>query len=180
MPFFLNFNPFLLNALQNPLITTGTTIGLVLLMINAVPFLPGAKGFVVPCGKVITQLLSNDLSIFLVSDGSRPFLFTLLSGFHVLFTVIAPARVKNRLIRLPRMVSSAATLSALVNGFNRYQGIPSRSFFPHFTAQKICRNVITSAKYVWWLLTKRTFRFGSSLICSVPVIFSLFTMVRPG
>src|SRR5688500_19694626 len=106
MPFFLNFNPFLLNALQNPLITTGTTIGLVLLMINAVPFLPGANGFVVPCGKVITQLSSNALSIFLVSDGSRPFLFTLLSGFHVLFTVLSPGRVTKLLLTLHRMVSS--------------------------------------------------------------------------
>jgi len=51
VPFFLNFNPFLLNARQKPLITTGITMGLFCLIINAVPFLPGAKGFVVPCGK---------------------------------------------------------------------------------------------------------------------------------
>ena len=60
-PFFLNFNPFLLNARQKPLIITGTTIGLCCLIINAVPFLPGANGLVVPCGKVITQLFCKAL-----------------------------------------------------------------------------------------------------------------------
>jgi hypothetical protein len=31
---------------------------------KAVPFLPGAKGLVVPCGKLMTQLRFNALSIF--------------------------------------------------------------------------------------------------------------------
>ena len=65
MPFFLHFNPILLNARQKPPITTGTTIGFICLMISAVPFLPGAKGFVVPCGNVMTQLFSRAVKIFL-------------------------------------------------------------------------------------------------------------------
>src|ERR1043166_178784 len=108
-PFFLNFNPFLLKARQKPLITTGITIGLVCLMINAVPFLPGAKGLVVPCGKVMTQLFFNALVTFLVSDGSSPRRISLASIFQVRFTVNAPASVKKRLIQLPFIVSSAAT-----------------------------------------------------------------------
>src|SRR5919197_1495660 len=99
VPFFLNFNPFLLNALQNPLMTTGTTIGLFCLMIRAVPLLPGAKGFVVPCGKVITQLFFSALVIFLVSDGSNPLLTSLPPSRHVLFTVSAPASANKRLIQ---------------------------------------------------------------------------------
>src|SRR5437660_643774 len=90
---FFNFNPFLLNARQNPLMTTGTTIGLVNFMIYAVPFLAGANGLVVPCGNVIIQLSSNARVILRVSEISRPFLVSELPGTHVRFTVIAPARV---------------------------------------------------------------------------------------
>src|ERR1700730_4256467 len=105
-PFFLNFNPFLSKALQKPLITTGTTTGLFCLMISAVPFLPGAKGLVVPWGKVITQLYDNARVIFRVSLGSNPFLTSLPPWFQVLFTVRAPARAKSRLTQLPFIVSS--------------------------------------------------------------------------
>src|SRR5215510_12455638 len=86
-PFFLNFNPFLLKARQKPLITTGTTIGFVCLMINAVPFLPGANGFVVPCGKVMTQLSSSARVTFLVSEGSSPRRISFPSTRQVRFTV---------------------------------------------------------------------------------------------
>src|SRR5882762_322891 len=106
-PFFLNFSPFLLNARQNPLITTGMTIGLFCLMIRAVPFLPGAKGLVVSWGKVITQLSASARVIFRVSLGSNPLLTSLPPWFQVLFTVRAPARAKRRLTQLPFIVSSA-------------------------------------------------------------------------
>src|SRR6201991_5026033 len=108
VPFFLNFNPFLLKARQKPLITTGTTTGLVSLMICAVPFLTGAKGLVVPCGKVITQLLSSVRMIFRVSVVSRPLRTSEPSERQVRFTVNAPARVNKRLIQEARIVSSAA------------------------------------------------------------------------
>jgi len=108
-PFFLNFNPFLLKALQKPLMTTGITTGFICFMISAVPFLPGAKGLVVPCGKVMTQLFSKALVIFLVSDGSRPRLTSFPSARQVLFTVNPPANRNKRLMKLPFMVSSAAT-----------------------------------------------------------------------
>src|SRR5882757_1033008 len=109
VPFFLILNPFLSKARQKPLITTGITIGLFCLMIRAVPFLPGAKGLVVPCGKVITQLLERALVTLRVSEGSRPLLTSLPSSFQVLFTGNAPARLNSLLTQLPRMVSSAAT-----------------------------------------------------------------------
>src|SRR4249920_1127183 len=93
IPFFLNFNPCLLNARQNPLMTTGITIGLFCLMISAVPFLPGANGLVVPWGKVMTQFSRSERVIFLVSEGSSPFLTSLAFGFQVRLTVSAPASV---------------------------------------------------------------------------------------
>src|SRR5262249_47618350 len=105
----LNFNPFLLNALQNPLITTGTTIGRVSLMMCAVPFLPGANGLVVPWGKVITQLFSKALVILRVSEGSKPLLTSEPSERQVRLTVSAPAMVNKRLSQVLFIVSSAAT-----------------------------------------------------------------------
>lgn len=89
--------------------TTGTTTGFTCLMMAAVPLRPGANGRVVPCGNVITQLSSSALYIFLVSEGSRPFLTSLPCGSQVRFTVSAPASANMRLIQLPFMVSSAAT-----------------------------------------------------------------------
>src|SRR6478672_9942585 len=108
-PLFLNFKPFLLKARQKPFITIGTTTGFVIFMIYAVPFLPGAKAFVVPCGKVITQLFSSARVIFLVSDGSSPLRTSVASVRQVRFTVRAPANIKRRLNKLPFIVSSAAT-----------------------------------------------------------------------
>ena len=70
--FFLNFTPFLSKAVLKPSITIGITIGLFCFINKAEPFLPGAKGCVVPCGKLITQPSCNALKIFLVSDGSNP------------------------------------------------------------------------------------------------------------
>src|SRR5882672_4761527 len=106
VPFFLILNPFLSKALQNPLMMTGTTTGLFCLMISAVPFRPGAKGLVVPWGKVITQLLLRARVIFRVSEGSNPLLTALPSSFQVLFTGRAPARLNNLLTHLPLIVSS--------------------------------------------------------------------------
>ncbi len=119
VPFFRSSNPFLSNARENPLITTGITIGLVCLMINAVPFLPGANALVVPCGKVITQLFFNALNILRVSEGSSPRRISLPPSFHVLFTVSAPANVKNLARRLLCIVSSAATYFIFVKGQRR-------------------------------------------------------------
>src|ERR1051326_749999 len=108
-PFFLNFSPFLLNARQKPLITTGTTTGRVCFIMKAVPFRAGAKGLVVPWGNVITQLFCNARVTFRVSDGSRPRRTSFPSLLHVRLTVSAPANEKNRLTQLPFIVSSAAT-----------------------------------------------------------------------
>src|SRR6478736_6987872 len=108
-PVFLNDKPVLLKARQKPLITTGITTGWLFLMICAVPFLPGAKGLVVPCGKVITQLPANALSILYVSDSSRPRLISFPPSRQVRFTVKAPASLKKRLSQFPFIVSSAAT-----------------------------------------------------------------------
>ena len=79
------------------------------LIISAVPFLPGAKGRVVPCGKVITQFFSSALTIFRVSDGSSPLLTSFPSARHVLLTVIPPASKKRRESKLSFIVSTAAT-----------------------------------------------------------------------
>src|SRR5687768_8735019 len=98
---------------------TGTTIGLFCLIINAVPFLPGAKGLVVPWGNVITQFPASALVILRVSPGSRPLRISPPSDFHVRFTVIAPARLKNFVNKLLFIVSSAATYFILVKGHSR-------------------------------------------------------------
>ena len=87
----------------------GTTIGLFCLIINAVPFLPGAKGVVVPCGKVITQLFSSALVILRVSTMPSPVCFSPDFSFHALFTVMPPANVKILVIQLLCMVIVAAT-----------------------------------------------------------------------
>ena len=78
-------------------------------MINAVPFRPGANGFVVPCGKVMTQfLLMHFLFSLYQKDQDLPISLASLE-FHVRFTVIAPANVNNLLIQFSLIVSSAAT-----------------------------------------------------------------------
>ena len=87
----------------------GITIGLTCLIRNAVPFLPGAKGLVVPCGKLMTQLRLNTLSIFLVSEGSNPWRTSVLPSFQVLFTVMDPASSNKRVTQFFFMVSAADT-----------------------------------------------------------------------
>ncbi len=66
-------------------------MGWVCLISKTVPFLPGAKGVVVPCGKLMTQLRLNALSIFLVSEGSNPWRTSLLPSFQALLIVMEPA-----------------------------------------------------------------------------------------
>jgi len=83
-------------------------MGWLFFMICAVPFLPGAKGLVVPCGKVMIQLLCSASSIFWVSDSSRSLDTSLPFSLQVRFTVNAPAILKMRDNKLPFMVSSAA------------------------------------------------------------------------
>src|SRR5438067_288525 len=106
-------------------------------MMNAVPFLPGANGLVVPCGKVMTQLFFNARVILRVSLASNPFLSSVPSGLHVRLTVIAPARPNNLLIQPSFIVSAAATYFTLVKGQSRYQGTPSLFLRPQLTAQKM-------------------------------------------
>ena len=119
VPRFLNAKPFLSNALQNPLITTGITTGWLFLIICAVPFRPGAKGFVVPCGNVITQLWCKAWSIFCVSALSLSLDTSFPSARQVLLTVRVPQSLNNLVSQLAFMVSAAATMYTFVNGLSR-------------------------------------------------------------
>ena len=67
------FKPVLLNDSLKPVITIGTTIGLLSLIICAVPFLTGESFLVVPCGNEISHPYLRAFLIFLISFG-----FTLL------------------------------------------------------------------------------------------------------
>ena len=110
VPRFLKLSPFLSNALQKPLITTGITTGWLFLIICAVPLRPGAKGFVVPCGNVITQLWCKAWSIFWVSALSLSLDTSFPSARHVLLTVRVPQSLNNLVSQLAFMVSAAATM----------------------------------------------------------------------
>ena len=108
-PVTFSLNPFLSKALRKPLIFTGITIALCCRTSFAVPFLPGAKAAVVPCGKDTTQPLSSAFRMFSTSDISTFLLTFCPLARQVLFTVTAPTSLKI-LVRSPLfMVSSAAT-----------------------------------------------------------------------
>src|SRR5690606_41719579 len=81
--FFLTRRPLLSKDRLKPSITTGTTTGLNLLMIWAVPFLKGFQGVVVPWGKVITQPSSKAFAILLISLNFTDRKSTRLNSSHV-------------------------------------------------------------------------------------------------
>jgi len=88
--------------------TTGTTTGLSCFMMCAVPLLPGTKGFVVPCGKVMTH--PTDIA-FLMLSRSRVSTFLLTSfhaSLHVRFILTEPESAKTRGSKPERIVSFAA------------------------------------------------------------------------
>ena len=71
--------------------TMGTTMGLYFLIMKAVPLRMGRKGFVVPCGKVITQPSSSAFPMLEISLNFTCRLTSLPDSRHVLSIETDPA-----------------------------------------------------------------------------------------